>query len=174
MYLISAYFDEKTNHMLQHYIDGIAEMTDNYFMTENQVPPHITISAFEVREEENVKCFLTDVFQRFSTGEIFIASVGALFPYVLYATPVLNDYLQNLSEQIYSAIWGLSGIKISEYYRPMQWLPHITLGKKLDRVQMQKGFAFMQEQFVPIKGEIVSLGFAKTNSYRDIMKKKVR
>ena len=43
MYLISVYFDDKTNRILQRYIDRIAEETGNRFMTEHNVPPHVTL-----------------------------------------------------------------------------------------------------------------------------------
>ena len=48
MYFISLYFDRKTNERIQRYIDKAAEMSGNRFMTENRVPPHITVSAFEM------------------------------------------------------------------------------------------------------------------------------
>ena len=49
MYLISVYFDEKTNSILQRYINQISEKTGNRFMTDNNVPPHMTISSIEAR-----------------------------------------------------------------------------------------------------------------------------
>ena len=49
MYLISVYFDDKTNRILQRYINQIAERTGNAFMTEKNVPPHMTISSIEAR-----------------------------------------------------------------------------------------------------------------------------
>ena len=52
MYLISIYFDEKTNKNLQRLINRVAEKTGNAFMLDNQVPPHITIAAMETRDEK--------------------------------------------------------------------------------------------------------------------------
>lgn len=43
MYLISVYFDEQANKNLQRYINMIADKTGNTFMTDNNVPPHITL-----------------------------------------------------------------------------------------------------------------------------------
>ena len=48
MYFISLYFDNKTNERIQRYIDKIANCSGNVFMTENKVPPHITVSSFEM------------------------------------------------------------------------------------------------------------------------------
>ena len=47
MYLVSVYFDEKTNKILNRYIRIIAEKTGNTFMTEHNVPPHMTLSSIE-------------------------------------------------------------------------------------------------------------------------------
>ena len=53
MYLVSIYFDEKTNRKIQKYIDQMAAKTGNTFMIDGNVPPHLTISAFETKQEEN-------------------------------------------------------------------------------------------------------------------------
>lgn len=52
MYLISVYFDEHTNKRINRYMNRIAEQTGNTFMTENNVPPHLTISSVEARSGE--------------------------------------------------------------------------------------------------------------------------
>ena len=54
MYFISLYFDNKTNERIQRYIDKIANCSGNVFMTENKVPPHITVSSFEMGEEREI------------------------------------------------------------------------------------------------------------------------
>ena len=54
MYLISVYFDEKTNKNIQNLIAKVAKKTGNDFMIEGKVPPHITVSAFETKQEAEV------------------------------------------------------------------------------------------------------------------------
>ena len=49
MYHISLYFDEKTNKIIQQYINLIAKKSGNTYMLDNQVPPHITLSAFDTQ-----------------------------------------------------------------------------------------------------------------------------
>ena len=49
MYLVSIYFDEKTTSRIQGYITQVAKRSGNPFMIEKNVPPHLTISAFETR-----------------------------------------------------------------------------------------------------------------------------
>ena len=54
MYLVSIYFDEKTTSRMQGYITQVAKRSGNPFMIEKNVPPHLTISAFETRSEDQV------------------------------------------------------------------------------------------------------------------------
>lgn len=167
MYLISAYFDATTTKQLQRFINTIAEKTGNTYMTENVVPPHLTISSFETREPKN----LIDDFKKLSdqkSGPINIISVGQFLPYVMYATPAINSYLQGLSESIYDIFSVREDVTINKCYKPFSWFPHITLGKKLDKNQMLTAFAAMQVHFTPLNGQIVSLGLAKTNPHEDI------
>ena len=98
-----------------------------------------------------------------------MVSVGMFFPYVMYLTPVLNAYLLELSKQIYDAVHDIPEVSINRFYQPLQWLPHITLGKTLTKEQMRLAFAVMQDSFAPMKGRITSLGLAKTNPHEDLM-----
>ena len=52
MYLVSLYFDEKTNKNIQNLIDKVAGKTGNDFMIAGKVPPHITVFAFETKQEK--------------------------------------------------------------------------------------------------------------------------
>lgn len=168
MYLISVYFDETTNKRIQHFINKIAEQTGNTFMTDNHVPPHLTISSIEARSGEILMPCMEGMQDRLSAGNISFVSVGALFPYVLYMTPVLNEYLQNMSQSVYDVVKDIPGVSVSRFYQPMQWLPHVTLGKTLTKEQMQEAFTMMQESFAPFEAKVVRIGLAKTNPHEDI------
>lgn len=173
MYLISAYFDEKTNRILQSHMDQIAAKTGNSFMTENHVPPHMTISAVEARNVEVLLPAFESLRGNVHAGEIHIVSMGQLLPYVFYAAPVLNEYLMELSKAVYGAVSCIPETTVSKYYQPMSWLPHITLGKTLDKAQMQTAFSVMQERFAPLTARIAELGLARVNPHEDVMRFKV-
>lgn len=170
MYLISIYFDAKTNGVMQRYINRIAEKTGNNFMTEKNVPPHITVSAFETKEEEQVILALERVVGAQQAGKISWVSVGQFFPYVLYLTPLLDEYLHQMSCNIFRELSVIPQTIINQYYRPFQWLPHATLGKKLTKEEMRLAFEVMQEQFEVFDGKVVAIGLAKTNPYREIVR----
>ena len=167
MYLISAYFDEATTKKLQEYINRIYEATGNGFMVENHVPPHMTISALEARNVDVLVPGFTSLEGTLNSQEIQIVSLGQFLPYVFYGAPVLNDYLQQLSQKVFDTFKDIPGVTVSRYYQPGSWLPHITLGKKLSREQMSQALEAMQD-FTPIKGKIVRIGLSTVNPHRDI------
>ena len=96
MYLISLYFDEGTNKKIQLYMEQIAQRTGNMAMIDGKVPPHITLSAFDMAEEEKAIAGFTAMEQEFEKGQIFWCSVGMFLPHTIYLSPVLNAYLQKL------------------------------------------------------------------------------
>jgi 2'-5' RNA ligase len=169
MYLITAYFDEKTNKRLQHLIDSVAKYTGNHFMTENHVPPHITISAFEARTDEIAIQMMENVKQSFKDCNVHLVSVGVFLPYVIYVAPIYNAYLQDISCDIYDTLCDGEDIIINQFYKPTQWFPHITIGKKLSKEEMQIAFRTMQEQFQVMEGRIVRMGLSKPNPHRDLI-----
>ena len=61
MYLVSLYFDDKSESKIQGLINEVAEKSGNNFMIDNNVPPHITIAAFQSDKEERVIQILDNV-----------------------------------------------------------------------------------------------------------------
>ena len=159
MYLVSVYFDKTAEHILQRYINKIAEKTGNSFMVDNNVPPHMTISAIEARSENALLGAMDNLRNSLSNGTISIVSVGQL---------LLNGYLQDLSEKVFDEMKSIPESTVSRYYKPMSWLPHITLGKTLTREQMQMAFSVMQESFVPFEAAITEIGLARVNPHSDV------
>ena len=183
MYLISLYFDEGTNKKIQLYMEQIAQRTGNMEMIDGKVPPHITLSAFDMAEEEKAIAGFTAMEQEFEKGQIFWCSVGMFLPHTIYLSPVLNAYLQKLSESVFSKIRYLEEYSPFTYpvtvpeeirYQPFSWFPHTTLGKRLNQAEMREAFVVMQNQFAPFTGEAVEIGLARTNPYRDLCKIKLK
>ena len=166
MYLISVYFDDKSNKIISNYINKIAQKTGNTFMTDNHVPPHLTIMSVEAREEKKLTEVMEQLERSLTKGQIQLVSVGVLLPYVLYAAPVLNLYLEDMIEQVHDMVKHIPEVRMSRYYQ----LPHITLGKKLSKEQMQEAFSVMQELFAPMEVTVAEIGLAKTNPHQDLIR----
>lgn len=167
MYLLSLYFDEKSENQIQYYIDKVAESTENTFMTDNNVPPHITISAFETINEEFVVEVLDSAMANIKNNKIEWVTVGS-FPTVIFIQPVLNEYLHKLSSTIYESIVNVPDTKVSKYYCPFSWIPHATIAKQLSEEEMRVAFDVLQKSFGMFEGEVVRVELAKKNPFRVI------
>ena len=168
MYLISVYFDEKTDQCIRMYMKLIAKHTGNAKMLEGNVPPHITIAAFGASSEEEAKDIFLNVSQNISSGTVQWVSIGTFFPGVIYAAPVLNEYLQGLSEIYSNELMKRENLTIEKRYQPFCWFPHTTLGKHLNKEQLISAFSIMQNHFGPFSGKVTKIGLAKTNPYTNL------
>ena len=155
MYLISIYFDENTNKKIEQYI--------------HNVPSHITISSFSAVKEEVIISMLEKQAEKLKQDSLQWVSVGMFLPYVIYLMPVLNEYLHTISQEIYDSLVKLDDVEISRFYRPFQWIPHTTVGKKLSKEEMAAAFRVVQNQFGVFDGRVTHIGLAKTNPYKEIV-----
>ncbi len=169
MYLISIYFDKKSSDTISRYIAKVAETTGNTFMTDNYVPPHITVTAFEARNDEAAIKVFEQAVNNFNKAPIQYVSVGVFLPYVLYITPVLNEYLHNMCSAICEKIEEQDDIILNRNYKPFSYMPHTTIAKKLDSEQMRMAFEIMQKNFIPFEAYVERIGLAKPNPHRDIV-----
>ena len=168
MYLVSLYFDDKTTIKIQNLIDKVAEKSKNKFMIDNNVPPHITIGAFETNNENEVIKILDKKLKNFKSGEIIFASIGVFKSSVIFLSPVLNEYLHNLSVNIYEDLKDIDNTIISKYYMPFQWMPHTTIAKKLNSEELFLAFEELEKNFNIFNGSVTKIGLSKTNPYEDI------
>ncbi|MCR4788275.1 MAG: 2'-5' RNA ligase family protein [Lachnospiraceae bacterium] len=168
MYLITAYFDDETNKILQDHINAVAKVTGNHFMADNHVPPHMTLSALESRTSDELKEGFFEFADSISAHDIVIASVGMFFPYVLYAAPVPNDFLSDIPGRISEIYRNTEGVSVSRYYSVDNWMPHITVAKRLDRAQMLGAIDLLRDRFVPIYGKVVRVGLSEVNPHFDV------
>ncbi|MDO5516159.1 MAG: 2'-5' RNA ligase family protein [Clostridium sp.] len=168
MYLVSLYFDDKASRKIQGLINKIAARSGNNFMIDGNVPPHITIASFQTNEESRVIEVLDEKIKNIKSGNITFASVGAFKSSVIYLAPILNEYLHNLSVSINEGISSLENISISKYYLPFQWIPHATIGKKLDDEQLLMAFQELVKEFTIFNGTVTRIGLSKTNPLRDV------
>ena len=50
-YAISLFFDEQSTEKLTSLIKSVAEITDNFYVVKNNIPPHITLAMFKEKTQ---------------------------------------------------------------------------------------------------------------------------
>ncbi|HCW53929.1 MAG TPA: hypothetical protein DG753_09370 [Clostridium sp.] len=168
MYLVSLYFDDNTSRKVQKLIDKTAYKSGNTFMIDGSVPPHITIASFQTEQETRVIELLDEKIKEIQSGVITFASIGVFKSSVIYLAPVLNEYLHNMCVNINEGISSIENTSISKFYLPFQWIPHATIGKKLNSEQLMLAFQELTKEFTIFNGEVTRIGLSKTNPYEEV------
>ncbi len=172
MYHISIYFDEKTDARIREYMRTVAEVTGNAYMMEGDVPPHITLAAFECEQEwekvQQLKMLIGNVAGKLKTGTLRWVSIGTFQSGVIFLQPVLSEYLQDMIQQVHECLQQVEGVKIRPYYCPYSWLPHSTVAKRLKPAQLLQAFEVLQREFCAFEGKTGRIGLAKMNPHREI------
>lgn len=174
MYLISIYFDHESDAKIRSYMSQIAKQTGNLTMQEGKIPPHITISEFNVASERTAIELFNRIAGKISAGTLQWVSAGAFFPKVIYLMPLLNEYLHDLSKIAYEEISSCEGAVLNHYYLPFHWVPHASVGKGLEKEQMTQAFSILQNQFGVFESAVIKIGLARTKPYRNIMELKLK
>lgn len=168
MYLISLYFDKHTNKTITNHIENIADVTHNTFMIDNNVPPHLTLMAFDCKHEQQVIEILQSYFYKQNIFNIDFMSAG-LFPSVIYLSPILNIHIYTHSQNLYDTLKPVETIKFSNKYIPFQYMPHTTIAKTLSNEQLILGSEYIAKMFNPIRGKVIRVSLSKTNPYTDLI-----
>lgn len=169
MYLVSLYFDEKTNQKISSLMECAATRSGNTDMIDKHVPPHITLAAFESRESEEMLIGALDrALSGLEQGDLMWVSVAAFFPHVLFLAPVPGEYLQGLSQRVCNELTTCGDTQMQDCYRPHNWLPHTTVARRLSEEQMLGAFAALQKAFSPFKGTVVRIGLSTGSPKREL------
>ena len=168
MYLISIYFDEAAEKRISSYMRQIGKTTGNTVMLDGNVPPHITISAFQATSDSIAREIFLQGVKSVKDGSVQWVSVGLFLSGVIYLAAILNQYLQELTETFYRETTKIQGVIVNHKYMPYSWLPHSTLAKQLSEEQMATAVEIMQRRFGPFCGKVTRIGLSKTNPYTNL------
>ncbi|GBU27450.1 hypothetical protein R84B8_00982 [Treponema sp. R8-4-B8] len=165
-YAVVFYFNKTTEEKINSLILKIANETGNRYMVDNNIPPHITISLFKYDETvDTIINIVENNISTFNRNNIKIASIGMFNPNVLFLLPIMNDYLIESNKKISKIIKTNDKILLDKNYIENQWIPHISLGVKLNKNELINGIKILVEYF---EVETNKIGLVKCNPYRNI------
>jgi hypothetical protein len=170
-YAITLYFNKTAEDIINGFINEIAKNNGNKYMVENNIKPHLSISLFEYNGNINSIIELLDKNipkMDFNVGNIILASIGIFNPNVLYIAPVVNKYLLELNEKINELLYNNVDIKLDRYYTGGQWIPHISLGVKLDKGELINGINALINNFQIISANINKIALEECEPLKEI------
>ena len=162
-YAVLLQFDKKTETYFNDIITSIADSGASIYMIQNKTIPHITIADFHT---ENIDCVISQLennISNFKAGDVVWASLGSFAPRVLFAAPVMNEFLLDTCVNINRLIKPLAPHCGNGHYLPFQWVPHTTLASALDSDSLKKAFEVALQKFSPIKGRCNRISLIQCN-----------
>lgn len=168
-YAIVLYFDTATEEIFTQIIKAIANSVHNQnasYMLEHKIPPHITVSFFHADDIDEVVCVLNDSHLGFTAGDIFWGTLGTFVPNVLFAAPVLNEYLLNTCTTINKLL--KNRVNLHRFYLPYQWVPHTTLATKLNQDELIMAFDIASKHFTSFGGKSNRIALVECNPYKEV------
>ena len=167
-YAIILGFDKKTEDKFRDITEAIADSGVNRYMLDNKIPPHVTISCVCTEDVAPVIAALDRYCAKLKPGELFWPSLGSFAPSVLFAAPVLNEYLMNACIGVNKLVKKYAEIGDSGHYLPYQWVPHTTLAYKLNEAELKKAFEVAVQHFSAFGGKTNRLILAQCNPYKKL------
>ena len=59
-------------------------------------------------------------------------------------------------------------VKLADYYRPYNWIPHTTLAAKLTPEQLNNAFVAVANKFAPMMGTTTAISFAACEPFNEL------
>jgi 2'-5' RNA ligase len=170
-YAITLYFDKTAEDKINDLVYKIAESNGNKYMLENNIKPHITIAYFEYNKNINSIIELLDKnipILNMGIGQTFLGSIGTFIPAVLFISPVINNYLLNFNKKANELLEKNKKIKFIGFYLENKWVPHVSLGVKLNKNELLKGMEILVNNYQNIFAEVNKIALVECNPYKEI------
>jgi len=170
-YAITLYFNKIVEDKINDLINEIAKSNGNKYMVDKNIKPHLSISLFEYNGNINSIIELLDKNipkMNFNEGKIILASIGIFNPYVLFIAPVVNKCLLKLNKKINELLHKNNDIKIDINYIDDQWVPHITIGVKLNKIELINGINILINNFQKTEANINKIALEECEPLKEI------
>ena len=167
-YALILCFDKDTESYFNSIIKSIANSGASSYMLATNIPPHITIADFYTKEINTIVSELDNNITNFAIGDVIWASLGSFIPSVLFASPVMNEYLLNACININNLVKPFAPHCGCGQYLPFQWVPHTTLAFHLNNDSLNKAFNVATQNFTAVKGKCTRLLLAQCNPFKEI------
>jgi len=170
-YAIVLYFNKSAEDVITNLIQEIANNNGNKYMVENKIFPHLTLSLFEYNGgNDSLINFFDDPISKINMNfeNIPLSTIGMFIPKVLFIAPVVNKYLLELNKKINELLNANKDIILDKFYSNDQWVPHVSLGVKLNKDELLKGISVLINNFQNIDAKIDTIALAECNPLKNI------
>lgn len=166
-YAVILRFDEETETKVFRFINDIAKVSENSYMTDTGISPHVSLFIFSKESETGIKSIILEFAKQLNSFIMEFDSIGVFNPNVIFLAPVVTSYLLNVSSDISNKVSKVAD-SLNAYYIPNQWVPHMAIGVKMNEEQLHKAFNALQKEFHPFSGKVMKIALAECEPYREV------
>ncbi len=169
-YAIVIYFDEESEAAIRKIQEEVANATQNMYMVQNKVPPHITILYFYRDHHEDLLDDIKSFGKELIGLEIPISSIGIFNtnPAVVNIVPVMTNGLKKANADIHEKLSDRI-TEFNPYYIEPNWVPHCAVGVKLSEEELRKAIDLTCKKFVPRVCKVRAVTLVKCNLYGEVL-----
>lgn len=167
-YAIVLYFDEISNDTFKEIIKNVALISNNNYMIDVNIPPHITIGSFFSDECTNLLTIVEDFVKHIEKFDVKFDKISAFEPRVLFASPIKDANLMRLNTLVNDTFLNHAMPADNENYTPEKWIPHCALAVRLDKEQFEKAMIIEKSIDFPIVVKVQKVALARCNPYKEI------
>ena len=167
-YAIILCFDDETESYFNTLIRSIFDCGVSSYMIDEKIPPHICLAYFQTEAIDELANELEGYIASFKSCDIVWSSLGAFVPNVLFAAPVMSEYLLNSCIDFNRLIDPFSTPGQNGWYLPYQWVPHTTLANQLNNDGLKKAFDVVSQKFSFVSGKGTRLLLVECKPYKVI------
>lgn len=181
-YEVSLYFEKDSELKIKNLIRQIADVTQNFYRIEKEIPPHITLGMFKATETQkgNLKKViikLQDEFNNFEKKEkmLNMNKLDSFKNKILFLTFQQNQnankesVLFYLNKLIHSALLKDLSPANNNLYLPQNFYPHCTVATGLSLKQINKIFDDEQKLEIPKQLVFNRISLAVHNPFEIIL-----
>lgn len=166
MYAVVLYFDEKSSEKLNEGIRKISDVSNNHYMVDVRIPPHITIAAFSCEDPTRLLKKVGDFAGQIMPFSVEFDRTGAFGTRVLFASPIKDEWLKKINEKVHELLLWEFEPADNENYIPQNWIPHCALAVRLAEEQFLAAKEIQMD--FPLTARVQRIALAKCNPYKEI------
>jgi hypothetical protein len=157
-YSVEVYFESEVENLVREIWKDLAYSNISSYMLDGNYRPHVSLTVFD----EAIPGFNIE-FEKYIKNlppfSIKFDSIG-IFPRpegVVFLAAVVNDALLTLHQDFNKRFADLmTGVR--SYYLPGNWIPHCTLGYRIDSKMLSRAVSHCSEIILPISANNCSVG----------------
>lgn len=181
-YAISLFFDDDSTQNLNSLINSIAEITENFYVVENRIPPHITLGMFKgTKESEEKLCeFIKKMNEDFNLD--FLEKTIALDKLDFFNNKIAVlcssqkkdckeiSFLYELNKNLHNLLLPLPDFAAAcnNLYLPENYFPHCAVASGLSSTQLKKLLQKQTELNLPLEVHPQKISLAIRKPYKII------